>query len=64
MKKESFAIIIVIITILSVNFIYALSPCQSGNLKTSVHKNYQMLYTAEDFIQLENIDALIDVNQL
>ncbi|MBI2151657.1 hypothetical protein HYU21_02960, partial [Candidatus Woesearchaeota archaeon] len=41
-----------------------LSPCSSGSLTTSVHKRFQMVYTNEDFLQIDNIDLLKDVSQL
>ncbi len=41
-----------------------LSPCSSGGLTISVHKNFQMSYTNEDFIQINDIDLLKDVSQL
>ena len=42
----------------------ALSPCSSGSLTASVHKRFQMIYTDEDFLQIDNIDLLKDVSQL
>jgi len=41
-----------------------ISPCSSGNLTTAVHKNFQMTYVNEDFIQIDDIDLLKDVSQL
>ncbi len=38
--------------------------CQSGGLITSVYKDYQMLYPEEDFIRVNDIDALKDLTQL
>lgn len=61
MKKE---ILILLVLILSASLVYALEPCQSGGLTTSVNKNYQMLYVNEDFIQINNIDSLKEVGQL
>ena len=41
-----------------------LSPCSSGGLATSVHNRFQMSYSDEDFIQVNDIDVLKDVSQL
>lgn len=41
-----------------------LTPCSSGNLKTSTNKIYQMTYPNETFLQLTNTDLLKDVSQL
>lgn len=41
-----------------------LSPCSSGGLTTSVHNRFQMAYTDEDFIQIDDPDLLKDVSQL
>ncbi len=41
-----------------------LSPCSSGGLTTSVHQRFQMSYTDEAFIQINDIDLLKDVSQL
>ncbi|MBI5872206.1 hypothetical protein HZB88_03920 [archaeon] len=49
MKKE---VLILIIFVLLISSVSALTPCQSGNLKASVHKDYQMLYPDEDFNRL------------
>lgn len=38
--------------------------CQSGGLTTSVYKDYQMLYPEEDFVRINDIDALKDLSQL
>ena len=56
--------IVLIIFILSANFAFALAPCNSGSLTTSVHKSYQMAYTNENFLQIDNIVLLKDVSQL
>ncbi len=66
MKKERLIqlVLILLIAVLSTGSVSALSPCQSGDLTTSVNKNYQMLYTDEDLIQVNNIDAVKDVSQL
>ena len=61
MKKE---ILTSVIFVLLINFVYALEPCQSGGLTTSVYKDYQMVYRDENFIQINNIDLLKDVSQL
>ena len=61
MKKEIF---ILIVSVLLIRSVFALSPCQSGSITTSVHKNYQMLYPDEDFIQLDNKGLLRDLEQL
>ncbi|MBI5148434.1 hypothetical protein HZA33_02025 [Candidatus Pacearchaeota archaeon] len=61
MKKEA---LILITLIWAVNSVYALMPCQSNILTTSVHKDYQMLYSNEDFIRLNNQDLLTDLEQL
>lgn len=63
MKKEFF-VFILIIALISISSVSALSPCQAGGLTTSIHKNYQMLYTDEDFIQVDNKDLLKDLGQL
>lgn len=55
---------ILILLLLSASLVYALEPCQSGGLTTSLNKNYQMLYPDEDFIQINNIDLLKEVSQL
>ncbi len=44
--------------------VQALAPCQSGNLATSVHKDYQMLYPDEDFLRLTDEGLLKDLSQL
>lgn len=41
-----------------------LSPCSSGGLTTSVHKRNQGSYVNEDFIRINDLDLLKDVNQL
>lgn len=42
-----------------------LTPCSSGNLTTSIYKNYQMTYANEDFLRINNSrDLLKDVSQL
>lgn len=41
-----------------------LQPCQSGGLITSVFKDYQMVYTDEDFLRISNKDSLKDLEQL
>ena len=66
MKPKIVFIFLTLFTFLFVfiAFASALAPCQSGSLKASVHKDYQMLYKNEDFIQIDNIDLLKDVNQL
>src|SRR3989338_984265 len=66
MKKETFILIIIVLImfVLSVTSVFALTPCQSGSLTTSVHKNYQLLYPDEDFIQLDNKGLLKDLEQL
>jgi len=56
--------ITLIIFFFSISFAFALEPCQSGGLTTSVHKDYQMVYQDEDFIQINNMDLLKDVSQL
>src|SRR3989344_4133445 len=64
-KKEGLILIIFVLSLsLLINFVYALEPCQSGGLSTSMHKNYQMLYQDEDFIQINDLDLLMDVSQL
>ncbi len=57
-------VLIIVISMLLVNFVSALVPCQSGGLTTSVHNNYQTLYPDEDFIQINDLDLLKDVSQL
>ncbi|MEK6816749.1 MAG: hypothetical protein AABY09_03985 [Nanoarchaeota archaeon] len=65
-KKRLFLVCIILILGISNAFIALaeLSPCSSGGLTTSVHNDYQMLYTDEDFLQIDNIDLLKDVSQL
>ncbi|MDD5145113.1 MAG: hypothetical protein PHW72_03245 [Candidatus Pacebacteria bacterium] len=41
-----------------------LTPCQSGNLTTSIHKDFQMTYPDEDFLRLDNKYLLKDLSQL
>lgn len=41
-----------------------LEPCESRGLTTSVFKDYQMVYTDEDFLQITNKDLLKDLEQL
>ena len=62
--QKSFGLLVAFLILLSAHFIYAVEPCQSGGLTTSVYKDYQMLYQDEDFIQINNIDLLKDVSQL
>ncbi|MDD4983896.1 MAG: hypothetical protein PHH82_03610 [Candidatus ainarchaeum sp.] len=57
-------ILFLLLVVLSVSFIYAIAPCQSGDITTSVYKDYQMAYQDENFIRINNIDLLKDVNQL
>ena len=57
-------ILVLIVLILLTEIVFALEPCQSGGLTTSTHKNYQMLYPNEDFIQINNLDLLKDTSQL
>ena len=57
-------IIILVMFLFLIDSAFALEPCQSGGLATSVSKNYQALYTNEDFIQITNLDLLKDVSQL
>ncbi len=64
MKKEIFASMLAVAVLLSTSAVFALVPCQSGGLATSVHKRFQMSYTNEDFIQIDDIDLLKDVSQL
>ncbi len=61
MKK---IILMLWVIVLSANFAYALEPCQSGGLTTSVYKDYQMSYIDEDFIRINDLDLLKDVIQL
>ncbi len=61
MKRE---VLVLLIAILSVNCTFALSSCQSGDLTTSVNKEYQMTYPDEDFLQVSNIDLVKDVSRL
>lgn len=61
--------LLLILFTLSLGSIYAavekLAPCSSGSLKTSVYKDYQMLYKDEDFLRLNHArDLLKDVAQL
>ncbi|MBI2129312.1 hypothetical protein HYU07_03660 [Candidatus Woesearchaeota archaeon] len=61
MTKRTIALIIFIFL---ANFAFALEPCQSGDIKTSVYKEYQMLYPKEDFIRITDKDSLKDLAQL
>ena len=61
MIKRSIALTIFIFL---ANFAFALEPCQSGDIKTSVYKEYQMLYPEEDFIRITDKDLLKDLAQL
>ncbi len=63
MKKTIFLCAVILILLISVANA-ALSPCSSGNLTTSIHNRFQMAYTDEDFIQIDDIDLLKDVSQL
>lgn len=63
MKKGVLAVFALAV-LLSINLAFALEPCQSGGLSASVHKEYQMAYTDEDFIQLDNKALFKDLEQL
>ncbi|MBI2662722.1 hypothetical protein HYX11_04655 [Candidatus Woesearchaeota archaeon] len=57
-------ILIGVIVILSASYVLALSPCRSGDLTTVVNKEYQVTYSEEDFLQVNNMDLVKDVSQL
>ncbi|MBI4177723.1 MAG: hypothetical protein HY516_05165 [Candidatus Aenigmarchaeota archaeon] len=65
MEKSAFTLIsaLAIFSLLT-SYTGALETCRSGNLTTSVHKDYQMAYPNEDFIQLDDKDLLKDLSQL
>ncbi len=64
MKKERLIILVLVVFILLIEHVLALDPCKSGELTTSAHKDYQMVYTNESFIRLDNKDLLKDLEQL
>ncbi len=44
--------------------VFGQSQCQSGGLITSVYKDHQSSYGEEDFIRINNLEALKDVSQM
>ncbi len=64
MKKETFVSVVLALSVIFTGYAIALSPCQSGSLTTSTNKNYQMIYTNEDFLQIDNTASLKDLEQL
>ena len=64
MTKKNIALIIIFTFLINFDVASALEPCESGGIKTSVYKQYQMLYPAENFIRITNKDSLKNLTQL
>jgi hypothetical protein len=60
----SAGIILIACILININNASAANFCSSGNLTTSIHKNFQGVYPQENFIRLNNKELLKDVSQL